>query len=192
MNENVKKYSWAGIALLALSGIGYTIYRYIYKDKRINKTEEDTKSNSNKESNSKSNSKQITNANNNSNNVKTNTNEEINNEKSNLNEIYDIQTFSYCLKSVLNHCFDSICVFTTSIKKLEKEMQNSISQSIPSPQTPENEQAAQDQSNHEINVEISNFFRTLEYEKARIINAYGLNINYYNKSLDFYKNDGKL
>ncbi len=65
MNENVKKYSWAGIALLTLSGIRYTLYRYIYKDKRINKTEEDTKSNSNKVSNSKSNSKQITNANNN-------------------------------------------------------------------------------------------------------------------------------
>lgn len=192
MNENVKKYSWAGIALLALSGIGYTIYRYMYKNKSGNKIEEDTKSNSNKESNSKTISKQSTNTNNDSNNTKSNTNEGINNEKGNLNEIYDIQTFSYCLKSVLNHCFDSICVFTTSIKKLEKEIQNSKLQSQPSPQTSENEQAAQDQSNHEINVEIGNFFRTLEYEKARIINAYGLNINYYNKSLDYYKNDGKL
>ena len=187
-NKSIKLYGLSGLALLALSGLGYIIYKNIFSTKIKEIDDNKTKKNS-KETNvdsNKSNNKE-----NNSTNISVNTNKNINskenlnenNKNENLGEIYDIYTFSNCLKAVLNHCFDSICVFTTSIKKLEKEILIERQKS--------KQQSNQELDNQELNAEISNFFRSLDHEKARIIASYGLSISYYNKSLDFYKTENK-
>lgn len=188
-NKSIKLYGLSGLALLALSGLGYIIYKNIFStktkeidDNKSKKNSKETNVDSNKNSNKDNNSNSNINVNTNKNlNSKENLNE--NNKNGNLGEIYDIYTFSNCLKAVLNHCFDSICVFTTSIKKLEKEILIERQKS--------KQESNQELDNQQLNAEISNFFRSLEHEKARIIASYGLSIAYYNKSLDLYKTENK-